>query len=196
MISTSYTTQEAQDLITNLVKIVNPKTVFEIGTQQGGSAIMIGKGMGLGSTLYTCDLFEEKYDAPPYKNTGANIEIAKESIKQANLNCQVEVKRGTISCLLELNMRPDIVHCDIGNSYTKLPPVLKHLLVITNKLIILEGGVYSLWMRESNITNNNNEFLSYHPILHEPWIADTWDHITINLDNIDRYAVTILTRTK
>jgi len=102
MKTTSYRSLAAQELITGLVRTVNPQRAIEIGTQQGNSALLICKGMKNGTSFSTYDLFQERYGKPPYLETHARKDIAEELLRKAPyINCAWNVFMGNHKLALE-----------------------------------------------------------------------------------------------
>lgn len=183
MKSTSYKTQGLKEIIQGLVKVYQPKTVVELGTQQGSSAVLIAKH--LKGRLTTVDLFEEKYRKPPFNKTHANYLKA---IK--NIYLSGEFKKVTIlvedALLSHLHFNNiDMLHIDICNHYDNVKPILKNWYKKVTKFIILEGGTFNHWQRKGG-------FKSFYPILEEKFIKDNYDKCVITGDG--DYALTILIR--
>jgi predicted O-methyltransferase YrrM len=86
--TTSYSNSHLQTKIIDFVKNTNPKLVIEIGTQQGASAILIGKALAAKSKIITIDSFESEYIEPPYAKTHANFKITISNLEKANLVCE------------------------------------------------------------------------------------------------------------
>lgn len=189
--TTSYPTPEAQSLITGFVQCIDPDSAIEIGTQKGGSAILIGRGMKAGTTIDCYDLFEEKYPEPPHAPTHANMEDTIKRIEDAELDCRIKVHKGTYQdALKELcfdvgYVTTDLLHIDICNHADNLLPILKAMHKFVDKAIILEGGVLNRWQVKYN-------YKSYLPLLDESEFASHWDHITIPFNRHN--AVTFMTR--
>lgn len=164
---------------------------MEIGTQKGGSAILIGRGMKPGSILDCYDLFEEKYPQPPYAPTYASMEDTKQRIEEANLPCRVNVHKGDYNdalkelCFEVAYVTVDLLHIDICNHLENLTPILKRMHRFVEKAIILEGGITNRWQVKY-------DYKSYIPLLQEPEIQQRWNYITVPFNRHN--AVTLLTR--
>lgn len=162
MFSTSYT-KEGHQLLYSLILYKRPNVVLELGTQQGGSALTIGRALrdlnradkGL-RRLYTYDLFQPQYALPPYGPTHSNKEDATANIKKHHLSKVVQIKQGSIfeaktNGHLE---QADIIHIDICNCYENIrdlflnSQVKKEDIVNSKALIIFEGGVNNHWQKE------------------------------------------------
>ena len=182
--STSYTSSELGDFITSFVRLINPKKVVEIGCQQGMSSILIGRGLGSSSQIHTYDLFSEVYSNPPYKETHADQMIAWRNIQKANLDCRVDVYKGTGFDAFKKHSEIDLLHIDICNHYDNLKPLLEIGLSKVKKAIILEGGIFNQWQKKHGFT-------PYYKIFEEELFSN-WTYITIPEN--DHNAITILTR--
>jgi hypothetical protein len=191
--STSYKTEEVQDFITSFVKVVNPQTAIEIGTQQGMSAILIGRGMKEGSNLYCYDLFQPTYPDPPYAETFADIKTTINNIEEANLLCNIHVKQGSHEDAFnnEIDIHgvgyagADLLHVDICNHMDNIRPILNKLSDFIGKAIILEGGIFNNWQKKYG-------FASFEPLLRQPWIAEKWSYIVVPFN--EHNSVTFMTR--
>lgn len=184
MISTSYIGSGFKELISGLVKIYDPKTVVELGTQQGASAIIMAKALGKGH-LYTYDLFRKRYTKPPYNLTRASLTETRKNIAANKLESKVTVRRK--DALLAQNdfNKVDMLHVDLCNYYDNVRIVLSKWYKKVKKLIILEGGVYNKWQKEKG-------FKPFDEILEVPFIKDNYDKVIIKKDG--NYALTILIR--
>tara|TARA_Y100000310_G_scaffold241139_1_gene245048 strand:- start:4997 stop:5551 length:555 start_codon:yes stop_codon:yes gene_type:complete len=175
--SSSYNSDQ-REFITGLTRVLNPSYVLEFGTQQGSSAIALGKGMSAGSTLVTYDLFEPQYDKPPYGDTHSNWELAFNNIAAADLLCDVKVKKGSAGDWFDQDKRGiDLLHIDICNHYDNVSQILTPLHGWINGVILLEGGIENRWQKEHG-------FSSYLPLL------PPWKYITIPFN--DHNAITIV----
>ena len=192
--SSSYTATGMPELLTFLVRSVSPIYTFEIGTQQGGSATIISNAMSAGSRLWTCDLFEPQYRAPPHGDTHASFELAKSNLAQLNNPVRVSVLQSTyqdaVHWLTEegWSNSMDLLHIDICNHYDNLKPIMQDIVLQEMfgkpKMIILEGGVHNKWQRDCG-------FSSFVPLLDEPWMS-VYNHQVIPFN--DHNAVTVLWR--
>jgi len=184
--STSYN-EDQLGFITSLVKVIDPKTVFEIGAQQGHSAIALGMGMWSNSKLVTCDRFEEKYPDPPYAATHASMAETIKNLEAAGLQCDWQVTKCPYQEELERfpEGKIDLIHIDICNHFDNIQPILEHIFnkEYRIKLILLEGGVHNHWQKKHG-------FDCYTEAI-EPF----WDRfITIPFD--ENHAITIVTPEK
>ena len=187
MKTTSYRSKAAQDLITNLVRVVDPQRAVEIGTQQGHSALLICKGMSKNSTFSTYDLFEDSYQGPPYLQTHANKEIACQYLSEENPNCFWSVFVGDHKTALEhlgAENPIDLLHVDICNHKENLRPILFDMHKKVTNMILLEGGHYNHWHKKYG-------YKPYTTMLYESWL-DEWNHATLQINETD--ALTIMTR--
>lgn len=173
--TTSYKSEGMEELLTALVKTVGAKTAIEFGTQQGHSAILLAKG---GARVKTYDLFEEKYNAEPFKETHANLLKALKNTEKYNIQVyQKDVNKvKPVKC--------DVLHIDICNHRDNVYPLLENWQSKVKKMIILEGGVYNKWQKKY-------KFETYLPAL-DVEIMSKWHFLTIKGEN--GYAITILTR--
>lgn len=188
--SSSYETAGMADLITMLVRQINPVDVLEIGTQQGGSAQIIAEAMTPGGILTTCDLFEPKYRDPPYGDTHCSEKKARENLAPYRDKVHIAVLTAGYPSLLRYlhDYTVDLLHVDICNHYDNLRPILHDIVgnnaIYVRKMIILEGGIHNRWQKECG-------FDSYAPLLQEPWMY-AWEHATIAFN--DHNAITVLWR--
>ena len=188
--SSSYETPGMADLIAMLVRLVDPISVLEIGTQQGGSARIIAEAMTSGGYLTTCDLFEPKYRSPPYGDTHCSKEKAEENLRECGYRTSIKVlTAGYPDLVPKLSSRTvDMMHIDICNHYDNLKPILFDVIgrsvIDVRKMILLEGGIYNKWQKQCG-------FYSYAPILKESWLCN-WGHATIAFN--DHNAITVLWR--
>jgi len=183
--STSYGVFDFEAIFIALAKFYNPKVAVEVGTQQGGSAIALGRGMESGSKLFVYDKFDDSYDYPPHGPTWASMNVTKRNLDEAKLNCDVEVRKGDVFEVHENHKSIDVLHLDTGNQYDLLTDLLPLWLPKVTSAVILEGGIENRWQRDHG-------YKPYRPILDEPLVADEWDHVTFCRD--DHYAMTLLTR--
>lgn len=188
MFTTSYKTEEQRDFITSFVRLINPKTVVEIGTQQGCSAITIGRGLQPESRLVTFDLFEPKYDKPPYSNTHACKQTAIMNIAAADLDCYWQVIQGSHHDVISHvpGLWIDLLHIDICNHYDNIEPILGHLAPFTKEALIIEGGIYNHWQKKHG-------YRPWHPVLDEAWFRTDWRAVVVPLSD-EGNAVTLATR--
>lgn len=150
--TTSYKTPEIEEFITALVRLANPQTVVDIGTQQGKSAILLGRGLGEDAKLFSYDLFEEKYTAPPYSNTHSNMTLAKENIDLAGLKCLWSIrKKSGVEAIADFESI-DVLHIDICNHTDNVKPILDAARSKVKKYILLEGGVPNAWQQKHGYT--------------------------------------------
>lgn len=184
--TTSYKSEGLPELLTNLVLITNPIEVVELGVQQGASAIALARGItDPQGQLYAYDLFEEKYQNPPYGQTHASLEIAKSNIEQAGLSDRITVfKSNALECW-KYHDNVDILHIDLCNYYDNVFTVMYKWYDRVSKMIILEGGDYNHWQKSYN-------FKPYKPVLNLSYVSKLWDYATIRGSR--DYAITIMTR--
>lgn len=185
----SYTTTKYADhgfdlIIKGLVEVYDPHTVVELGTQQGNSAIIIGKALGQG-VLYTYDSFETNYALPPYAATGADYQKAVGNIYDAGLHEKVFVIKKDAFEVYKDWPEVDILHVDIGNHYDNMAKILEQWRYKVAKVILLEGGGYNHWQKKC-------DFKPFNLLLNRHFITDNYDHVIISHD--ENYALTILTR--
>jgi len=171
--TTSYMDESISTLITSFVRALNPQVVIEIGTQQGYSASLIVKGMTIGSKFITYDLFQDKYENPPYSNTHSNKDIAIENIKSFNPVCQWDVCNGSYTDALKLFPEGiDLLHIDICNHYDNLLPILDLFKDLIYKGMILEGGIENHWQKQYG-------YKCWNLIMSESWFVNRFQYITI-----------------
>ena len=182
--STSYKSPYLKDLIHLFIRIYNPKEAIDLGTQQGGSAILLARSMGEGK-VFTFDTFKEHYDLPPFGTTHANYQQALENIKMFKLEDRISVINMNANDVHKLFDSIDLLHIDICNHYDNTLPLLKQWYKKVNKLIILEGGIHNNWQKKCG-------FKSFAPILDKRFIRTNYDKVTVAAD--EHYAVTILVR--
>lgn len=182
--STSYKGRGFRELISGLVKIYEPKTIVELGTQQGSSAILMAKAMEKGH-LYAYDLFQERYSKPPYNLTKSNLIKTKKNIAANKLTNKITIRRKDALLAYRDFKKIDMLHMDIGNYYETVYSVLSKWHNKVNKLIILEGGVFNRWQRKCG-------FRPFNKVLETPFIKNNYDKVVIQKD--DHYAITILIR--
>lgn len=185
MITTSkYEENGFADIISGLVKVYNPQVVVELGTQQGASAIIMGKALKDGH-LYTYDLFADQYPSPPYANTFADMEATLSNIEKAGLQDKVHVRKADALTVYKIFEDVDILHIDLCNHYMNIEPLLIQWRYKVNKCMILEGGGYNKWQRE-------HYFQPFCPLLSKHFVTDNYHASVIKKD--EDYALTILTR--
>lgn len=185
--TTSYSDQ-ACNLITALVKSVRPTTAIEIGCQQGRSTVAIAAGLESTARLVSADLFEEKYDAPPYLETHASQEKALENLRASNPICEFEIRKQSDAQLAsEIRGNVDLLHVDICNWFGNLEPILNRWQEKVNKMILLEGG-----MRAGNSWQRKYGFKPWREILDGGVFFAHWDSCTIPFN--DHNALTVMTR--
>lgn len=182
--STSYHGSGFKELFTALVKLYNPETIVDLGTQQGRSAIWMAKAMKNGH-LYTYDTFQKRYSYPPHGKTWSSFSSTKINIANAKLTDKITIRRKNALQAYKDFDKVDILHSDFGNFYDTVLTILKQWHNKVNKLIILEGGIYNKWQRESN-------FKPFAKVLDMKFVAKDYDHVVINKD--DHYSVTLLVR--
>lgn len=186
--STSYPRKEMVDTIFSICKIVNPFLAVELGSQQGRSSVIIASAMKSNSTLYCFDAFLPKFPLPPYAETHSDKDLLIQNINKARslnflkCNIEVEAKKAEEVAVLFQNKRIDFLHIDIGNHYDNIKIVLPQFLPLVNNCILLDGGVYSRWMR-----NPNFPFKPYKDLLNN---FPEWKNRTIVWD--DNYAITFM----
>jgi hypothetical protein len=183
MFTTSYRETWYQDLITSLVRVVDPQVVVEIGTQQGCSACALAKGLRGDAWLATYDLFKEHYPDPPHAATHANFSLATDALYELRPKCNWKVTQGTASDVEET--RIDLLHIDICNHYDNVKEVLETLIGRVEKMILLEGGVDNSWQKEHG-------FKSFLSLLEEPWVKRDWTYVVVPFT--PDHAITICTR--
>jgi hypothetical protein len=185
MITTSKYEENGFDkIIEGLVQVYNPKIVVELGTQQGASAIIIGKALKDGK-LWTFDLFDEKYPSPPYSDTKADLGQTLLNIKEANMEDKIVVVPFDAMQVYKQFPEVDILHIDLCNHYHNVEPLLIQWRYKVNRCMILEGGGYNKWQQEHN-------FQPFYLLLGHHFVTDNY-HVSIIKKNED-YALTILTR--
>lgn len=188
VLTTSYSWPGATDLIASFTKVLQPKVVVEIGTQQGFSAISICKGLDEDALFYTFDLFEDTYPSPPYASTFASQEKAISNMKAANLSCSWMVQKGSYKEVIQLVPKPiDLLHVDICNHYHNLFPILEELAPHIRKGMILEGGM------KPNRWQEKYSFTPWYTILQLNQHSSYWNTIPIPLGK-DHNAVTLCVR--
>ena len=185
IVSTSYRTEGFDELITAIIRIVNPDMVVELGTQQGKSAIAIARGLREGQRLYTYDLYEETYRNPPYAPTRADYKQAEINIEEAGLASRVTSVRMDAFVVHDAFHQVDVLHMDIGNHYDNVLRILKQWHKRVAKLILIEGGVHNRWQKEHG-------FEPFTAILEMSFIEDNYDYCIVHGE--DDHAMTILTR--
>ena len=185
MITTSkYEENGFAEIISGLVKVYDPKLVVELGTQQGASAIIIGKALKQGK-LHTYDSFAETYDLPPHAKTKADPKVALMEIDRVGLTDKIEVFGEDA---FKVYMRYDVVdilHIDLCNHYSTIARLFNQWRYKVTKCIILEGGGYNKWQRELG-------FKPFTPLLRRHVITNLYDVVIITKN--EDYALTILTR--
>ncbi len=184
MITTSYIGKGFKKLIAGLVEICDPKTIVELGTQQGASAILMAKAMGEGH-LYTYDLFEKRYPKPPYAPTRADFIMAQKNIAANKLQKKITIRKKDAFWAYKDFKKVDILHIDLCNYNENVRLVLSKWYTKVNKLILLEGGIINKWQREKR-------FKPFDRVLNMPFIKNNYEKIVIKKDN--NYALTILIR--
>lgn len=183
--TTSYKNEGFKKIITGIVQVTNPQIAVELGTQQGASAILIGKALKDGK-LFTYDSFDEKYDNPPYAETHADLRQTLRSIKAAKLdNTKVEVTPYDAFRVADLYKSVDLLHIDICNHYDNIKKLLRQWYLKVNKVILIEGGGYNQWQKEY-------KFKPFYPLFTELFILNRYGCSVITLD--DNYSLSILTR--
>jgi hypothetical protein len=186
MFTTSYLENGFKDIMQGLVKLYNPKTIVELGTQQGASAVVIGEAMSKDSKLFTFDLFKEKYDKPPYCETKADFLTACDNVGSIKPKKHIEVfGDDAYSAIGYFQSTIDMLHLDLCNYYDNVKPILAQWKDKVEKLIVLEGGTHNSWQK-------NYGFKPFFPMLDEPWLANFYDHVV--LTNGSDYAMTVMVR--
>lgn len=173
MFTTSYKSPGMGELITALVRTVGAKTAIELGTQQGHSAVLLAKG---GASVKTYDLFEEKYQKEPFKETHADF---KEAIKNTVMY-DISVHKMDVNEVKPVEC--DVLHIDLCNHAGNVMPLLKKWKDKVSKMIILEGGIHNEWQRK----------YGFMPYQNELYRLDKWGATTFK--GKYPYAVTVLTR--
>lgn len=189
--STSYSHPGMADLLSSVVRSVRAKTVLEIGAQQGKSAIALGRGLDPDGTVYSYDLFEQKYRIPPHGNTHSDQDVVISNFEQArkvldvcgNLVSRVGSYPHALADLADEEI--DVLHVDICNHLDSLKPVLDSLLPVTKYAVLLEGGRENSWQKE-------NGFKSFAPLLETPEIERDWESFVIPFTNNN--AITVMLR--
>lgn len=185
MITTSkYEENGFADIISGLVKVYNPKVVIELGTQQGASAVIIGKALKDG-LVYTYDLFGSNYKQSPYLETHADLAATQDNIAKNNLTDKIIVLPLDATEVAERWDKVDMLHIDLCNHYDNVRPLLHQWYKKVKQLIILEGGGFNKWQKA-------NAFIPFSFALHDRCIYDYYNYVTI-IKNED-YALTILIR--
>ena len=184
--TTSYKADGMLDLLMFLSKITNPLEIVELGVQQGSSAIALAKGMtDPQGQVYAYDLFEEKYQEPPYGNTHASKEIAQKNIDHSGLSNIITLFQTDAMDVWMHHDNVDILHIDLCNHFDNVFKVMEHWFDRVSKMIILEGGDYNHWQKQYG-------FKSYKPVLNLSYVRNLWDYTTIRGEQ--DYAVTVMTR--
>ncbi len=184
MITTSYVGAGFKELITGLVKIYDPQTIVELGTQQGASAILIAKAMGKGH-LYTYDTFKENYPQPPFAKTKADLNATKKNITAHQLEDKITIHQKDAFLAYEDFKNVDLLHIDLCNYYDNVYQVLLKWHKKVNKLILLEGGILNKWQQKLG-------FRPFNEVLDLSIIKNNYNKVTIQKDNM--YAITMLVR--
>jgi catechol 2,3-dioxygenase-like lactoylglutathione lyase family enzyme/flavodoxin len=184
--STSYRDEIFEGLLTTFIRIVNPKTVVELGVQQGKSAIQIAKGLGKDSKLYAYDLFQEKYSLPPYSQTHANFEETLRNLSNTYVNDKVVVLFYDAFQTHLLHDKVDVLHIDLCNHYDNVKKILELWSDKVTKMILIEGGYENHWHRKYG-------FKAFTPVLDESFIKDNY-HVNIICSDNKNYALTVLIR--
>lgn len=184
--STSYKSEGLPDLLTSLIKAVNPKLVLEFGVQQGASLIAIAKGLKDGKVI-GYDLFQPNYDEPPYGVTHASKDITLNNIKKANLTKKVEVIEANVFEIWNNYEKVDVLHVDLCNYHKNVMIVMEQWNEKVEQMILLEGGDDNHWQKRYG-------FRSFHSVLHTDFVTKRWEHTVIRGEN--DYALTVMTRRK
>jgi hypothetical protein len=172
--STSYTVEQC-GFITSLVRMIQPTTALEIGTQQGNSAVAIALGMGKGSVFKTYDLFEPKYPIAPHGETHADMALSIMNLQWYGPECDWEVVQGDH---LTADQDPafrngiDFLHIDVCNHLDNVSPILDTLLCRVKKMVVMEGGIENRWMRDYGF----KQWLSY---FDNEWMSQSYQWVTI-----------------
>jgi hypothetical protein len=182
--TTKYEENGFADIIRGLVKVYDPGLVVELGTQQGASAIILGRYMTHGQ-LWTYDTYMSDYEKPPYAQTQSSFEAAKHYIHWAGLDDRINVCFGDAYVVHFKFEEVDMLHIDLCNHYDNISAILPHWRYRVNKCIILEGGGYNKWQREHG-------FKPFTDYLYRHYITDNYDVVIIKKN--EDYAITILTR--
>jgi hypothetical protein len=184
--TTSYKSEGLPDLMTNLIRCINPSLVLEFGVQQGASLISIAKGLKNGKVI-GYDLFEPNYDEAPFGQTHANKSEAEKNVSLANVGKKVEIFQANVFEIWTNYEKVDVLHVDICNYYKNILLVLEQWSEKVDKMILLEGGDDNHWHKKYN-------FRPFHSVLHMDFITRRWEHTVIRGEN--DYALTVLTRRK
>ena len=186
MITTSkYEENGFADIISGLIKIYEPGVVVELGTQQGASAIIIGKALRHEAKLYTYDFFEDKYSDPPYAETHASKEAAEYYIYSAGISRRVEIRTKDAMQVHQDFDEVDMLHVDLCNYYDNILVVLSQWRKKVRQAIILEGGGFNRWQRGLG-------FRPFYPILDKHLVVSLYNVIILKKN--EDYALTILMR--
>lgn len=185
--TTSYNDENISNIITSFVKLLNPKKTIEIGTQQGYSASLITKGMDYESEFITFDIFQDKYNNPPFAETHSNKELAKKNIANSNPLCKWDVRTGNhLDAFAVSKEGIDLLHIDICNHYDNLKPILSLFKDLIYKGMILEGGIKNHWQEKYN-------YRCWDSIMSYPWFFKRFQYITIPFGNNN--SVTLVRKT-
>ena len=183
--TSSYHKPAQREFLTSFVELIAPITAVDIGTQQGSSAILIGKAMGSGTQLFTYDLFEPNYQQPPHKPTHADQEAALLNIQRARLVCKVHLVKADAAWAATQHQQIDLLHLDICNHLTTMQALLPLFVPKVTRAIVLEGGVHNKWQREYG-------YSSYRPWLDADPLFAGWDKLTVPFN--EHNAVTLLVK--
>lgn len=186
VVSTSYCGSDFFSLFVAAVSFYNPKTIVEIGCQQGGSAVALGAVMRSDAKLWLYDKFDSEYDLYPHGSTQSSLSATEENIRRAGLDGRVYVtKLDAYDVWRQHPTGVDIVHIDIGNTLETVSRILPHWLSLARQAILLEGGVHNRWQRE-------NSYSLYTSHLDSALSSTDWRYVVFCRGS--HYALTLLTR--
>lgn len=185
-VSTSYKCHAHLSLISSLCLAVAPKTAVELGVQQGASARAIAISLPEDGHFWGCDLFEDKYREPPHAETKASFEKAKKALNNDPLiRCTCVLFKDTAEEFTKrFTGRTDIIHVDICNHRDNLEPFLYRWFELTDKLMLIEGGLPNHWQTQYG-------FQMFTPLVDELCKKYKWNWIVIPLTN--GHSLTVVT---
>jgi hypothetical protein len=173
------------EIITGLVRVYQPRTIIDLGTQQGVSAILLARYLKSPGLVYTYDLFQTHYNEPPYAKTHACFDTAVQNIKEKGMDDRIVVVKEDAYDAQIHHHDVDLLHVDLCNHYGNVHKVLKRWYKKVNKIILLEGGGHNDWQKKYG-------FQPFYGILEEPWIISRYNSIVFKKD--DHRALTVMIR--
>lgn len=186
IVSTSYCSSDFESIFRAVVCFYEPRIVAEIGSQQGGSAIALGRDMPSDSDLYLYDKFETVYDLYPHGPTRVNKELLLQNLERAQVPPRIHIEKEDVRNVAARHPEGvDILHVDIGNTFQTVSEYLAPWLSLTRRAILLEGGVHNRWQRE----NGHQPYLPFLDTVCQP--PSRWRYVVFCKD--DHYALTLLT---